>query len=539
MRRIRQRREPTRASGALMLVELAVRDLGVIEELSLVLGAGMTAVTGETGAGKTLVVDAIELLVGGRADGGSVRHGASEAVVEGRFLDGEEEVVVRRVVQREGRSRAYVDGRLATVGELAERGRDLVDLHGQHAHQSLLAAAAQRAALDRYAAIDLAPLHHCRVELAELEAALEGLGGDDRARARQLDLLRFQVEELDAARIEGPDEDERLEQEEDRLADAVGHQEGGLEASEAIGGEDGALDQIAAALAAVEDRSPYGAIADRLRSVSAELSDISGELRALREAIEDDPERLAAVRERRALLHDLRRKYGETLAEVIAYRAQVGSEVEAIEGRDARALQLQAEIVAARAALAAASHEVGEARRRAAPGLAEAVTANLAELAMPRARLTIDVGHEDPGDDVVFGLAANPGSPPAPLAKVASGGELARAMLALRLVLTTAPGTLVFDEVDAGIGGTAAISVGTALARLGSDHQVLVVTHLAQVAAAADHQVVVAKDVTRNRTLTSVGVVSGDERVAELARMLSGTPGSPAALQHAAELLGA
>ncbi len=522
-----------------MLTELAVRDLGVIEGLSLVLGPGMTAVTGETGAGKTLVVDAIELLVGGRAEGGLVRHGASEAVVEGRFVDGEDEIVVRRVVPAQGRSRAYIDGRLATVGELAELGRELVDLHGQHAHQSLLGVAAQRAALDRYAGVDLEPMRACKREVAELEAALEELGGDERARARELDLLRFQIEEIDRAGIEGPDEDERLDAEEDRLADALGHQESGLLAGDAVGGEGGALDQIAAAIAALDGRSPYRAVVGRLRSASAELSDASAELRDVREGIEHDPERLAALRERRALLHDLRRKYGETLSEVLAYRREIGSAIEVIESRDARALHMQEQLAAARVALAEAARDVGRARRKAAPGLAAAVEAHLRDLAMPRARLTVEVGEEDPGDEVAFLLAANPGSPPAPLAKVASGGELARTMLALRMVLTAAPGTLVFDEVDAGIGGAAATAVGDALARLGSEHQVLVVTHLAQVAAVADHHVVVAKEVDGARTLTSVKAVSGDVRLAEVARMLSGTPGSTAALQHAAELLGA
>ena len=208
-----------------MLSELVVTDLGVVSELAVVIGPGMTALTGETGAGKTLVVEAIDLLVGGRADGGLVRHGADEAIVEGRFEVGDDDVVLRRVVPREGRSRAYVNGRLATVGELADWGRRLVDLHGQHQHQSLLAAAVQRSALDHFAGIDLEPLIAARKALAALEEQLAALGGDDRERARELDLLRFQLEEIDAAAITDVDEDDRLDAEEDLLGDALQHRE--------------------------------------------------------------------------------------------------------------------------------------------------------------------------------------------------------------------------------------------------------------------------------------------------------------------------
>lgn len=519
-----------------MLSELVVADLGVIAELSLVLAPGMTAVTGETGAGKTMVVDAMDLLVGGRADGAVVRHGASEATVEGRFHLGDDEVVVRRVVPREGRSRAYVNGRLATVTELAGWGRRLVDLHGQHAHQSLLSASVQRAALDRFAGVDLGPLVQARKELAAVEEQLAALGGDERARARELDLLRFQLDEIDQAAIDGADEDERLDRAEDELGDALAHREAGASAGESLSGEGGAVDAVAIAVAALDGRAPFASAATRLRSVAAELADVAADVRSVGEGIEDDPARLADVRVRRQLLSELRRKYGDTLADVLAYREDVARQVAAIEARDATAAQLDAARAAAVEALAAAERTVGKARRRAAPRLAEAVQGHLATLALEKARLGVEVG-DDPGDDVVIRLAANPGAELAPLAKVASGGELARTMLALRLVLTEAPDTLVFDEVDAGVGGSAALAVGAALAALGRDHQVLVVTHLPQVAAFADEQVVVAKEVRGRQTFTSVAPVTGEDRITELARMLSGTPDSDAARQHAHELL--
>ncbi|MCB9371364.1 MAG: DNA repair protein RecN [Microthrixaceae bacterium] len=521
-----------------MLSELAVEDLGVIEKLSLLLGPGMTAVTGETGAGKTLVVGAIDLLVGGRADPRLVRPGAAEARVEGRFLHRDDEVVVTRVIPREGRSRAYIDGRLATVAALAELGAELVDLHGQHAHQSLLSPSVQRRSLDRFGSVDLAPLHDARQRLAEIDRALDALGGDERARAREIDLLRYQVDELAAASLEDPGEDDRLEAEEDRLADAVAHREAAGQALEALTGEGGGQDRLAAALAAVAGRAPFAAAEGRLLAAQAELADVAAELRAAGEAIVEDPERLAAVRARRRLLHELTRKYGESLAEVIAYRDELSARLADLEAYEERARALDARRGEAVAAVDDAAAAVGRARRAAAPGLAEATQSHLAALAMPKARLGVSVADDDPGDDVAFTLAANPGAALLPLAKVASGGELARTMLALRLVLTAGPPVLVFDEVDAGVGGAAALAVGRSLAALGADHQVLVVTHLPQVAAFADAQVAVAKADDGSVTTTQVAVLDEAARVVELARMLSGTPDSEAAHEHAAELLG-
>jgi DNA repair protein RecN (Recombination protein N) len=534
-----------------MLLELAVRDLGVIDDLRLVLGSGMTALTGETGAGKTLLVEAIELLLGGRADGVLVRPGAEEASIEGRFEHDGVEVVLSRAVPAEGRSRAYIDGRMATAAALAELGAQLVDLHGQNAHQSLLGTAVQRAALDRFGSVDLAGLLDARRELAEVEQRLATMGGDVGARARELDLLRFQATELETAAIEGPDEDERLDAEEDALADAVAHREAAQRALAALTDDGGALDTVTDALGAVDGRAPFAGSAERLRSLAVELSDVASEVRDAAEAVVDDPERLAALRVRRQLLHDLRRKYGTatlpgeagstragTLADVLAYGDDVSARIADLERHDELASELDTQRQRILDRIATEEARVGAARRAAAPRLAGRVQAELRRLAMPRARVEVAVG-DDPGDEVAFLLAANPGSRPLPLTKVASGGELARAMLALRLVLTEAPPTLVFDEVDAGIGGEAAVAVGQALARLGASHQVLVVTHLPQVASAAHAQIGVAKKQGRERTSTTITVLDDESRVIELSRMLSGQPDSEAAREHARELLSA
>ena len=282
-----------------MLLELHIEDLGIIDRLDLVFGAGLTVFTGETGAGKTMLVEAISLLVGGRADTGRIRTGALETRVEGRFVTGDEEVVLCRVVPADGRSRAYVNGRLATVTQLAELGQKLVDLHGQHTHQSLLSASVQRAALDEFAHTDLQPLREARARLTEIDASLAALGGDTRVRAREIDLLRFQVEEILGAGVSDPSEETNLEIEEDVLADATAHRHAAQASVEAINEDGGALDLLGSAIAALQHRAPFEAEVMRLRDLIAEIADASGRIRHIGEACEDDPERLSEVRERR------------------------------------------------------------------------------------------------------------------------------------------------------------------------------------------------------------------------------------------------
>lgn len=547
-----------------MLVELHVRDLGVIQEASIELGPGMTALTGETGAGKTLLVEALELLLGGRADPVLVRPGTPEALVEGRFVhegagldadgaradderpggedDGTELILARSVPAGGGRSRAWVNGRMAPVSALADHGARLVDLYGQHAQQSLFDPAAQRRALDAFAGIDTGPLRRLHAERRRLTSEVEALGGDERARAREIDLLRHQLDEIDAARLDDPDEDAALGAEEERLSEAARYRELAGIALDALEAEEraeaaGAVDRLGQAASALSSRPALAPLAERLRALQAEASDAASELRAVRDGWEDDPQRLDDIRARRQLLRDLSRKYREAIAGVTAFAEEAHRQLEALESVGERVASLTGELEALDRALAAEASAVGAARRQAAPSLAAAVEERLVRLAMPGARLEVSVGESDPGDDVRFLLGANRGEPVLPLAKVASGGELARAMLALRLVLSEAPPAMVFDEVDAGVGGEAAVSVGQALAELATRRQVLVVTHLAQVAAFADRQLVVHKHERAARTTADVVPVDGEERVVELARMLSGQPGSATARRHAEELL--
>lgn len=522
-----------------MLHELVVRNLGVIEEARLVLGAGLTALTGETGAGKTLVTEAVSLLSGGRADPGFVRPGAAEAEVEGRFVlpgpDGDE-IIIRRVIPLEGRSRAYIDGRLATAGAIVESVGDLIDLHGQHGQQTLLRAPARRAALDQFGNIDPSPLAEARHALRQARSELDSLGGDDRARAREIELLRYQIEELAAAGITEADEDEKLIAEERLLGDASSHREAAIGAGSILSVDGTVGDGLARALSLLGERAPFNEQVERLHQVIAEVTDLADELRGSAEGIADDPARLAAVGERRRVLSELRRKYGNTLAEVIAYADEMQLRLETLESYEARAAKIEDDIVRLTAAEAKAAAKIGAARRKAAPKLAAQVQDRLQGLALPSAKVEVSVG-DDPGDDVDFLVSMNPGSPPLPIAKVASGGELSRVMLALQLVVADAPPTIVFDEVDAGVGGEAATAVGQALANVSAGRQVLVVTHLAQVSAFATDHVHISKSTDGDSSVTTLEKLDDAGRIIELSRMLSGSPDSETARSHAAELL--
>lgn len=524
-----------------MLTELSIENLGVIESVSLTFEPGFTALTGETGAGKTMLIEAINLVVGRRADAAVVRAGSDEARVEARFITGDgTETVLCRVVSATGGSRAYVNGRMATVASLADLGEALLDIHGQHAHQRLLSAAVQRDALDTFGGVDLSPLREIRSQLTEIDANLAALGGDERTRVREIDLLRFQCEEILGAGIESDDEDERLETEEDLLADVVRLREVLWGATEATTGDRGAAESLRSALRSLRSVPVLGDLGNRLEAIVAQVDDLSADMRAQLDKAEEDPARLEEIRRRRQLLRDLRRKYGDSLADVRQFGVEAGARLAELESHAERVQILTRARDKALERLLAAQLVVGDARRKAAPALARQVESHLKRLAMGSASLSISVGDAgtDPaGDSVTFMLAANPGSPSLALNKVASGGELARTMLALRLVLAGDPGTMVFDEVDAGIGGEAAVAVATALRELGERHQVFAVTHLPHVAAAAHHQVKVEKHVVGRSTVGTAHAVKEADRVVEIARMISGGLADASAEAHAGDLL--
>ena len=527
-----------------MLVELSIENLGIIESSRLTFDSGFTAFTGETGAGKTMLVEAIGLVVGQRADVSVIRDGAEEARVEARFVtsgpDGDVETILCRVLHREGRSRAYINDRMATVATLAEVGQSLVDIHGQHAHQRLMSASVQRDSLDAFGNVDTSALREAREAVTQIDANLAALGGDEKSRVREIDLLSFQCEEIENAGLSRPDEDQALSREEDELGDVVRHQEALLKVSALLSDDGNAVDLLGQVSRALSPITSMSEIRERVENLLAELNDISHTVRGAAENSEENPERLEEIRLRRQALRDLVRKYGDTIADVMAFGAEARTRLNELLSYSERVQELESSRANALKVLHSRQLEVGRQRRKTAPGLAAAVEKRLRLLALPHATIQVAVGDEgsDPsGEAVSFMLAANPGSAPMPITKVASGGELARVMLALRLVLTTDPATMVFDEVDAGIGGAAAVAVAQALRELGTDHQVFAVTHLAQVAASAHSHIVVSKSVKSGKTYGRATKVLQEDRVGEIARMLSGGIADESALTHAQEIL--
>ncbi|MFC4565330.1 DNA repair protein RecN [Nocardiopsis mangrovi] len=557
-----------------MLEEVRIQGLGVIDDAVLELSPGFTVVTGETGAGKTMVVTGLGLLFGGRADPQRVRPGAERAVVEGRLAvpsegrvadrvaeaGGELDdgvLIVSRAVSAEGRSRATLGGRSAPVSVLAYMADDLVAVHGQSDQQRLLRPERQRGALDRYAGERLSPtLNAYSVAYRrhrEVEAELAEVTTRARERAQEADLLRFGAEEIAAAEPQ-QGEDAELLAEETRLAHADSLRVAATTAHEALTGDPAADVQadvvglLAAArqsLAAVRDHdTALASVADRLDEAGYVLADAATELASYAESVEADPARLAAVQERRALLTQLSRKYGATTDEVLAWAEDAAKRLIELEGDDDRIDALRAEEAELRARLADLADDLTRIRTETAERFGTAVTEELTALAMPHARVTVKVTTGDAfgphgRDDIEVLLAPHPSAPPLPLNKGASGGELSRVMLAIEVVFAGADPvpTFVFDEVDAGVGGKAAVEIGRRLARLARRAQVIVVTHLPQVAAFADNHLVVEK--SNDGTVTESGVTRLDRggRARELSRMLAGMEDSELGRAHAEELL--
>ena len=551
-----------------MIDELHIRGLGVIEEAELTLAPGLTVVTGETGAGKTMVVTALELLLGSRADTSLVRSGAVSARVEavvgnppedaGEWLDDEDEpLVLSREIPADGRSRARIGGRLAPVSALREVLGRHVEVHGQHDHVRLGQPDVQRALLDRYAgdphARTLATYREVYAGWRALEQRRDRLHADARERARELDRLRYEVQEIAAARLD-PDRDESLDRELDVLANAEALQLAAGEAAAALGSE-GAQEPVGQALQALRrpdvDDPALHALRERLEGVAAELAELALDVRAYGEGVEADPAGLAELQERKQLVQQLLRKYGPDVAAVLVYAEQASTRLADLEAEEADAGDLDARVGDAHDRVVGLAEDLRRGRRAAAEHLAELVDGHLADLAMPHGRFTVaveplDDGQltADGGDRITFLLAPNPGEPALPLSQAASGGERSRVSLAVEAALAEVDDArvLVFDEVDAGIGGATALAVGEKLARLAAGtgegpRQVLCVTHLAQLAAFADVHHVVEKGVRDGRTVTTARRVADGDRVAELSRMLGGDPGAAAGIEHARELL--
>lgn len=558
-----------------MLEELVIENFAIARSVRLCLGPGLTVFTGETGAGKSLVVDALAFLLGARRGREVIATGASQAVVRGRLRDEREVHTVERTLGASGRSRAYIDGEPVTLEALHAFGEDMVDIHSQAEQLSLLRPSVQLALLDAFAGVEGQRAEVARLarELRAVRRRLEALRTDARERERLLDRLRFEVEEIESANLQ-PGEELLLREELGRLANVERLRELAAELLTALDAP--AFDDAFAAARGIAERDAAAAeVRDLATVLEEQVVELRRAVRRYVDFLEPDPVRLAAVQERLDRIARLRRKYGESVEEVLAYLARAREQLVSLEGAEGSLEELAARELALERELAGAAERLSRERRLAAGLLVDAVARELAELAMPHAALAVGFACVDAGDGVTVALpdyevvapggppgpepgevvrraftetgvdrveflaSFNPGELPRPLAAVASGGETSRFLLALTAVFGAAarPRTIVLDEADEGVGGRAGAVVGRALRRLAARHQVLCVTHLPQVAAFADRHFVVTKRTDRATTWSEVREVTGAERLHELAEMLGGA--SEANRRAAEELLAA
>lgn len=566
-----------------MLHQLTISSFAIIDRLELSLGSGLNVLTGETGAGKSIIIDAVGFLLGSKLGPEFIRTGSDQARVEGIFdvppegplarllaeedLAGDEGLVIlSRSLNRSGRSVARVNGRAVLISQLQRIGQHLVDVHGQSEHLSLLRVPEHVGFLDGHGG--LKPLRdQVSTKMASLRQLRRELGSlleDEREVARRVDLLRFQVEEITSARLRADEEDE-LRRERHLLANAErlsaaadaaykGLYEGADESRSAID----LLGEIALQLTELARLDPATEVHGKvIEEATYQLEDVAREIRAYRDGIEYNPERLEEVEDRLELIKGLKRKYGNTIADVLQFAERAAAELDGLGNRDERVAELRRGEEELLAELGRVAADLSAARRGAASALSAALEREMADLDMSRARFRVDLGRQEAPDGVPLGdgrryacdsdgvdrvefmIATNPGEPEKPLARIASGGETSRLMLALKTILARADSvpTLIFDEIDVGIGGRSGSVVGQKLAGLARERQVICVTHLPQIACFADSHYVIAKHVEGGRTTTRIAALATDQRVEELAVMLGGADGSESARANARDLL--
>ncbi|MBI3596348.1 MAG: DNA repair protein RecN [Nitrospirae bacterium] len=554
-----------------MLRELRIQNFAIIDRLEVRFHEQLNVLTGETGSGKSIVVDAVDLLLGGRASSEQIRTDCDEAVLEAAFEVSREgpiaaqlqemdlsdetgdDLIIRRVVGRSGKSRAQVNGRLVSIGQLQPLGNLLVDIHGQHEHQSLLKPEQQLYLLDAFGKL----LHHREefhrqyLAFRKIQSDLSELGNRERDRSRREDFLRFQIQEIETAQL-SPGEDARLEQERNILANAERLAVLAEEAYQHLYAADGAiLSQLARVESSVDELAWTD---ERMKDVSttcseasAQLREVAGRLRDYKEGIEYDPKRLEQVEERLHWIASLKKKYAPTLEGILDFLRKAKEELSALSTHDERLKSLGGALEAARAKCADLAKQLTQERSRAARLLEKKVEHELAQLKMGKTKFKIRIesrhGTEDleptGAEAIEFLVSPNPGEELKPLARIASGGELSRMMLSLKSILAAVDRvpTLIFDEVDAGIGGGVAEVVGQRLKELARHRQVLCITHLPQIASQAALHFTVEKLLSNGRTVTKIKRLEKEDRVEEIARMLGGRELTPTAFQHAREML--
>lgn len=551
-----------------MLRELHVSNFALIERLDLEFGPGLNILTGETGAGKSILIDAINAILGERVGSDVIRTGADRCMVEGVFdtqdaphvaarlldegLDDDENLLLlTRELSRSGQGSARVNGRRTTVGVLRTVGDGLVNLHGQHEHQTLLAVDRHLEILDAWGGAELESLRlqvqHTFSRWRRLEEELKSLQMDERERARRVDLFSFQVQEIEDAKL-APGEEEELLVHRNRLASAEKLAAGAASAKNSLNGDtSGALDAIGQAVSTLRDLvkldPSLGEILAGIEGSYFTIQEAAHELGDYLETVEFRPDRVEEVEERLDVLRRMKKKYGDTVDEILAYRVRISQELDALHGADARLDELQAEIKAVHDNLDILNRQLRAARLEAGESLRRAMERELGELAMEKTRFEVQVEPAEPSprgaDRVEFLIAPNPGEPLKPLARIVSGGELSRLMLALKSVVAKADPVpvLIFDEIDVGVSGRVAGVIARKLRRLSLSSQVLCVTHLPQIAAAADQHFHIRKVMSGERTVTRVDALDEPGRMEEIARIVAGATPTETARTHARELM--
>ena len=574
-----------------MLEDISIKDFALIDSASVEFGRGFTVLSGETGAGKSLLIGALTFLLGGKGGVEQIRSGSHESVVSGTFYLGnppeklrdlspddepqsafewlsqhgieieESRVLLRRVIRENGKSGAWIGSTPVTRSDMAEFCSFLIDIHGQHEHQSLMKVSEHRKFLDSYAGLTerVAEFTALYSELVAKRRILDGLNSDDRDRAQKIDFLSFAVKEITEAKLR-QNEDTELDDEENKLSSFEKlYSDVGAINSALSGGEGGAVVSVLKKIRAIADSASSSdrslqKLAERLDSAFYELSDISEEYKAYSQGLVFDPERLAEVQERQTLIYNLKKKYASSvsapLSEVFSYCEDAQKKLEELGAGSDRKERLESEIEELGRKVYLEAKRISDARKEAAQRMSAGVVGVLSSLGMSGTRFSVNVSEKSGDDaaqkcgpfgidDIEFLISANPGQPLQPLARIASGGELSRVMLSLKTILAESDtvGTMIFDEIDTGLGGEVAVSIGSHLKKLAGNRQVLCITHLASIAVYADNQIKIEKGVSDGSTQTHVRHISGEERVSEIARMLSGDAVGSASLEHARSML--
>ncbi len=554
-----------------LLAELSIRNFAIIEQLSITFDDGLTVLTGETGAGKSIIIDAVQLLAGGRGSQEFIRHGEKKAELEGMFTIDDDEhpvfqrleelgietedgtLILRRDINASGKTTCRVNGKLVTIAILREIGSQLIDIHGQHDNQELMQEKRHIHLLDQFAGETFLQSYKNYIDIydrySKLKRKLMTANENEQQVAQRIDLYSFQLREIDEAQLT-IGEEEQLEEEKMKLQHYNRLFERLNTAYESISGDMHALDWVGSAMSDLEDAASIDkeltAQSELVANCFYVLQDTAHELKNKIDRMEFDPSRLSYVEDRLAQLLTLKRKYGATIEDILLYREKIAEDLDRLMNRDERLAQEQERFIQLQKDLEVEANELSIIRKEAAKHLEVAIMQQLKELHMEKSTFKVAVERKVANqfdlngfDDVTFLISTNLGEPLKPLVKIASGGELSRIMLALKTIFSKHQGitSIIFDEVDTGVSGRVAQSIAERIAMIATNSQVLCISHLPQVAAMADHHFLIKKEVKKDRTTTSVCDITGIERTEELSRMLSGTEITPLTLQHAEELL--